>query len=846
MTLPAMVLLLQAALAPAGAASGAIAGRVSGAPDDAPLAGATVRIDALDMESGTAADGRFTLAPVPAGRWELRVTAARRPPRTLVVLVPEGDTARIDVRLDAPVDTLLLRGRVVDVVSGEGVPAADVSHGGGATVSTDRLGEFVLRAGSLPAEEAVTLHVRAFGYAPRDTTVGLPRGGGRVRIPLVPRPVDLTPLTVRARGESASIDVERALFDREPRPGVLGMAGEDLRQLPFLVERDVLRSLQALPGVVHTNDLSVRLHVRGGAPDQNLFLLDDAPLLAPYHLFGIFGVLDPGTVERIEFYRGSLPARYGGALSSVLEVQQRTDFEGDRPDVDIGLGLLSARVIASGGAAGGRIGWMLAGRRSVSDLALKGMGLVDRSAPFMFWDGQARVEWTVSPSDVVRASAYGSDDDFTMFLRGGSADLFSSWSNRVGSLRWDHDFAGPWEVNAVGRYSGYRSLLRMGGDTDSPTTTDDVAVAAVGAEVRRRGTDTGVRMGVEVEATSAEVDGGAREGGYVDGRAEASRVLTSAWAELERWVGPVRLAPGARVSVDPGTGGRAFAAPRLSARVELGRETFLTAALGRTHQLLSTLRDDRYPLPGAPIWFLRADEDPVTTADQATVSLDGWYGDWWNAEVSAWGRRFRDVPAWRPEGSRDPSAVSFDDGRAWGGEVMVRRHGGSVHGWAGYGVSWTTLDDEEDGRYFPSWDRRHSLNLAAFWEPSGRATLMTRVSYGTGTAFWPQAGEGRALWLDRRTGDLGEREFFPIWSDDQLRFPQYFRLDVGGRWSFHWGDAEVELHGSVINLTGRPNVLFYEPVELSSSPDGPGTPRLVPSEQLPFTVLPSVGIDVRF
>lgn len=843
MTLSALLLLLQAALS---GVSGAVAGRVTGAPDDTPVSGAVVRIESLDLESTTADDGRFTLAPVPAGRWELRVTAAGRPPRAVAVLVPEGDTARVDLRLDGRADTLLLRGRVADALSGAAVPAADVIHGGtGATVSTDRRGTFALSAASPTAGEAVTLRIRAFGYLPLDTILAPLPARGDLRIPLVPQPLGLTPLTVRAHRPDAPIAVERALFDREPRPGVLGMAGEDLRRLPFLVERDLLRSVQALPGVVRINDLSARLHVRGGAPDQNLFLLDDAPLLAPYHLFGIFGVIDPGTVNRIEFYRGFLPARYGGVLSSVLDVQQRTDFQGDAPDVDAGLGLLSGRAIVTGGAADGRVGWMVAGRHSVSHLALEGLGLVDEGAPFSFWDGQARMEWTLTPFDVVRGSAYASDDDFTMFLEGASADLSSSWKNRVGSVRWDHDFAGPWELNAVGRHSGYRAVLRLGGAVDSPTTTDDVAVSALAMELRRRGTDTGIRAGMEVESTSAEVDGGTREGGYVEGRAEASQVMTSAWGELERWVGPVRFTPGLRVSTSLDGGGRVLAAPRFAARVQVGDETFLTAGLGRTHQLLSTLRDDRYPLPGAPIWFLRFDDHPVTSADQAAVSLDGWYGDEWSAEVSVWGRRFRAVPVWRPEGDRDPSAVRFEDGRAWGGEAMLRRYVGSVHGWVGYAVARTTLEGE-DGTYAAAWDRRHTVDLAAFWDASQRATLSARLSYGTGSPFWPQAGEGRALWLDGRTGDLGEREFFPIWSDEQRRFPRYFRMDVGARGGFRIGGAEVGLHASVVNLTGRENVLFYRYVEVAPEPGASRVARLVPSEQFPFTILPSLGVDVRF
>ncbi len=271
----------------------------------------------------------------------------------------------------------------------------------------------------------------------------------------------------------------------------------------------------------------------------------------------------------------------------------------------------------------------------------------------------------------------------------------------------------------------------------------------------------------------------------------------------------------------------------------------LTVGGGRSVQTLSTLIDDRYVLPGAPFWFAHEADQPVSRADGVSVALEGWVGELWSVFLGGYARRFTGIPVWRPVGSRTLDQVQWHDGGARGLELMARRHGARLSGWISYGLGSVTLHGDE-GEFAPAWDRRHALDLAAFYRPWPSLSLAVRAAYGSGLPFWPQAGLEAAKWLSPNTGSITDRDDFPVWSGSQWRLPPYFRLDVGARAEFRVGPATIEPFASILNATGRSNVLFYEYVSTQSVPRGDTQDRLEPRGQLPLPILPTLGFDVRF
>lgn len=694
------------------------------------------------------------------------------------------------------------------------------------------------------------MRITRLGYQARDTVVVLTPGEVQITITLETLPITLRPLTVRTtRGEGGAA-VERELFEREVVPGAVGISRREIRAIPAAGEPDLLRALQALPGVVAVNDLSAELHVRGGGPDQNLFLFDGARIFAPYHMFGMFGAFNADAVGRTEFFRGALPARYGGALSSVVTIEQRED-ERDGVDADGGLSLLGARLTLRGESERGDTKWLIAARRSHADLVYE--QVTGDTFPYAFHDLQGRLSLTPTEGHRLSASFFISDDRYRNSLAGSGADLGSEWGNAASSVRWSWAGHEHWSASGTAWGSSYDGSLSVGSGPDRSPTRSAVGVFGLRLEAVRRGEATGLRFGLDLEAGWVDLIGSPEPGGYLQGSTEGSYTLPALYLEAERWLGRLRLAPGFRAAYET-SGGRWLLEPRLAARAYLTDDLTLTAGAGRTRQLLSTIRDDRYILPGPPLWFLHPTEAPATTADGVDLSLDGWQGHRWSFSAGVYARRFEAMPRWRPEGSRELSRVAYDDGGAAGLELMIRHHREPWTGWLGYGLSRVTLKEAESGlAYLASWDRRHAVDLAIFRQVRERLSLSVRATYGSGLPFWPVAG---AIELSRiyptRVGDFGAirratpNTTVPIWAREQLRLPTHFKVDLGARRDIRWGSVRITPYASVLNVTGRTNVLYYKLVSDGGSEDMPSYIYLEPQKSFPIAIIPTLGIDVSF
>ena len=729
--------------------------------------------------------------------------------------------------------------RTVDRPTGDPVSSAfvDFPEHGASTVTNDR--------GLVPGQgtgAAVRVVVRRLGYADLDTLVAVPEAGGVVVLALERSAVELPPLTVEAERRMTSIELHRRLFDREVAVGAVAMTQAEIKAVPPLGESDVLRSLQALPGVVNVNDYSGELFVRGGGSDQVAVLLDGAPVFAPYHMFGLFGTFNTDAVESTEFYRGSIPARYGGALSGVVAARQKTGSP-DRTHFAGGVSLLGVRFAADGSAPWGGVRWLAAGRKAFVDVA-------QINVPYSFHDVNFGLEAHPADEHRLRFSVFASDDVFNWDLAsaGNQHSFTSEWANLATSATWSWVPGHRLSSDVTAYYSRYDGERTTGGISSSPVTTNLISATGLRAGVTLRGDRFGGRAGVAFEAgpVTLRTTGGA--GGYVDGDLSDSYQHLSAFAELEGWAGPIRIAPGIRAGSERRSG-RNFLEPRLSVRLRTSMFA-VSASVDRTYQFLSVLRDAYSLEPGAPMWFLHGRDAPVSAADGASVSVDTWRGEEWTASVGAWTRRFRSAPHWRPILSRDPSNVEHHDGSARGLEVMVQRHSGRVRGWLSYQWARTAFSDSLGSEYAPKWDRRHELDALLATDLPGGVEASFRTTVGTGGPFWFPASGYEALRFGPVQRDKGisrigryltQSDFLIIWSDAQGRLPVYARLDLSVRRAFRWGSWDLVPYLSVVNAGNRKNVLRY----YFTGFDAPGEPyEFEPGRQMPL--IPSIGIDFRF
>lgn len=730
--------------------------------------------------------------------------------------------------------------RVLDGQSGVPLAGVLVSFPGLAESRvTDSLGAVSLPPG---IHDSVRIVATRVGYLAMDTVVGLPPEGIPVDLPLIRSAIALASLTVEAeRAGVNSRELARQMFEREVAIGAVGMTQTEVHAVPAVGETDVFRSLQSVSGVTSINDFGAEMFVRGGDADQIAVLLDGAPVFGPYHMFGIFGVFNPDAIESTEFYKGSIPARYGGSLSGVVSARLGTR-PSDSTSFSGGLSAVGSRAALSGALPWAHGRWLVAGRKASVDL-------VGLSMPFSFHDINVAVHLYPSEEHRLGVSLLASDDEFAWDFTGFGKSLHSDWANRVSAFTWSWVRGNRLTTDVSAYFSHYKGRLATG---EPPTlvTTNRVSARGVRAQITVRGDITGLRSGLVVEGGPVDLQG-TGTGAYMEGDASGTFLHASAFAELEHWIGALRLAPGVRAGMERSSS-RVFAEPRLGARFHLGAFS-LSGSLDRSFQFLSVLRDDRFFAPGAPMWFLRKGDHPVSVADGISLAADYWRGRIWTASATVWTRRFSGVPSWHPESVRDLSLLEFHDGTAAGWEIAIEKHEGLLRGWMAYHQGRVSHRDNEETEYWPRWDRRRELDATVILDGLRSLSVSLRATVATGAPFWLPVGRLYGLRYDPRTWEHGENtpenplrglgprgDFFAILSDAQGRVPYYGRVDLSARYVFRWGQREIVPFVSVPNITNRENVLTYRPSQ-SATREGN---HLVTEHQIPL--FPFLGVDFRF
>ena len=370
-----------------------------------------------------------------------------------------------------------LSGYVEDAASGEKLIGAvlhepDLRQG----TTTNRYGFFslTLPAGSL---RVVVSHI---GYQ-GDTLATQLDGDLQLNIALEPEALQM---------EAVEVEAERLdPIQMESRMSVVQVPVRQIKSAPVLMgEVDVLKTLQLLPGVQSGAEGMSGLYVRGGSPDQNLILLDDAPVYNASHLFGFFSVFNANAIKNVQLTKAGFPARYGGRLSSVLEIDMK-DGNMKEFEAEGSVGLIASQLTVQGPLRRDRTSFILSGRRTYVDMLVRPFLPEDDRGGYHFYDVNAKVNHIFSPRSRVYLSWYGGDDRFWNDVtdqyqyrhRGSSyheentiaADF--GWGNVTSTLRWNYLFSNRLFGNLTAIYSRYqfttdvddRSTVIRGGERES-------------------------------------------------------------------------------------------------------------------------------------------------------------------------------------------------------------------------------------------------------------------------------------------------------------------------------------------------------------------------------------------
>jgi hypothetical protein len=755
---------------------------------------------------------------------------------TLYCLLPAAVLAQ------APA-TGIVTGRVlIRPDSGATTPAA----GAAVTVVGTSLGTMAAPAGRSRHDRGPagtpTLRVRLLGYRVVDHAVRV-RGGDTARVDITLQSEAQVLSTVRT--SALPTDVET--FATRPNVATVNLGASAIAGIPSVGEPDVVRVVQLLPGVVARNDFNTGLTVRGGEADQNLILIDGFPIYNPFHLGGLFSTFMDATVGGIELISGAFPPRYGGRLSSVLDVRSMDDAR-KGVHVSADLSALAATGRIGGAFAKGRGTWSLAARRTYADAVVT--AFTNNVLPYHFADFHGRATYALPRNWRVSFTGYSGQDVLDANFAELEAD---STPSRAGEGRWAVDWGN--DVFGVGltktfgddvtleqrvSTSSFSTLLDVGGGAFAQRNQVRDFRLAGSLHIRREKHDPS--LGWEVATHRLRYASSSSETGTTDFDIVQRPTSGAVWVE-DMW----RLS--SRWIVDGGLraealSGRDWAAlsPRVSVKFFATPELAITAGAGRATQWMHSLAGDG-PLRYFDVWIASDSFTPVATAWHYVAGVERRITDG-TIKVEGYVKRYDRVM--EANWSEDPQVrgdeLFTDQGRSYGVDLMARyqpRTGPG--GWVSYtyGVSSRTRDGVT---WAPGHDRRHDLDIVAMWRLSSYR-LGARFGYASGTPYTAIVGEvARRVYDPSRdrwgTGDP------PIYVEplggphNGARFPANHRLDLDASREFHVLGGIVAPYVSVVNAYNAKNIFIYRYDYSTDSPT-----RKAISQ---FPIVPSVGVRIDF
>ena len=270
--------------------------------------------------------------------------------------------------------------------------------------------------------------------------------------------------------EEVVVSAERA--DRNLSSVEIGVEKLDvssIAKIPVLLgEKDVLKTLQLLPGISTISEGSAGFSVRGGSVDQNLILLDEAPVYSASHLLGFFSVFNADAIRDVSVYKGGIPANFGGRAASVVDIQMK-DGNSRRFAGSGGIGLISSRLTLEGPIVKDKSSFILSGRRSYADLMAIGTGLLESGTSLYFYDLNAKINYRINDNNRLFLSGYFGKDDF------GFEEFGTDWGNATGTLRWNHLFSPRLFANTTFIYSKYTYGFNLDDDLKMSSGIEDFA-----------------------------------------------------------------------------------------------------------------------------------------------------------------------------------------------------------------------------------------------------------------------------------------------------------------------------------------------------------------------------------
>ncbi|MFD2247094.1 TonB-dependent receptor [Pontibacter ruber] len=635
----------------------------------------------------------------------------------------------------------------------------------------------------------------------------------------------------------------------------------EVKLLPALFgEVDLLKTLQLKPGVQSGGEGTSGLYVRGGGPDQNLVLLDDAIVYNASHLFGFFSVFNSDAVESVELYKGGFPAEFGGRLSSVVDVKMREGNQ-ERISATGGIGLIASRLTIDGPIVKDKASFIVSGRRTYSDIFTRQINRLKEGdedynpiPDYYFYDLNGKVNYKLGEDDELSLSGYFGRDFF-----GFKDDDFKfgfDWGNKVAALSWRHKFSPRLYANTTASSSSYQYTIKneinvfsfrltsdikdFGLKTDFDLILDGGHSLKFGAMASKHDFTIG-RLNFDSEDNSISLGAGSNYKATEFGTYVSDDYLINA-----RW----SLNYGLRFS-GFNSGGKTYVGlePRASAKYNISESVALKGSFASMMQYIHLVANSGASLP-TDVWYPSNPGVYPQRSQQVALGISKLFGAGrfllTNEVYYKWMRRqidFRDGANLFVNDNLEQEFL-FGKGESYGNELYFEKINGKTTGWVGYTLSWTyrTFPDINEGRRFPTrYDRRHDISVVLLHKLNKRLSLTGAFVYGTGNAY--SLPVARFAFQDVE----GENpSVVPIYSDrNSFRLAPFHRLDLGVVLKMRPKHGESDLTFSVYNAYNRRNPYFVYFEQLKDEQDQE-TLNFQAKQVSLFPVIPSVTYNFKF
>jgi len=734
----------------------------------------------------------------------------------------------------------------------------------GATVRADGTGgavtnEYGFYSISLPAG-AHSIEFSAVGLQAQSLTVNLNRDT-TLNIFLADDSKALDEVTVTAVSKGRSLS--------SPQMGLEHISTSEIKNIPVLLgERDPLKVITLLPGIKSAGEGNTGFNVRGGAADQNLILLDEAPVYNASHLLGFFSTFNSDAIKDINVYKAGMPAQYGGRLSSVLDIKMN---DGNNQDYNVsgGVGIISAKLNVEGPIQKDKSSFLFSARRTYADAFLKlSRDSTINSNTLYFYDLNAKLNYILSDKDRLYLSGYFGKDNL------GVGKLFGlDWGNGTGTLRWNHIFSNKLFSNTSLIFSNYNYKILINSGGYNLNIFSQIRDWNIKEELQwYAGNRNTLRFGfnsIYHEIRPGEVTPNSANSGINASILQRRHSLENALYASDTWkatdnlnityggrlTGFTILGKGDFYNVDPSgkvtdtlhySDGAVVKTylnfePRVAASLQLDATTSVKVSYVRNVQNLHLLANSTSSSP-TDKWVASTNIIKPEISDQ--VSL-GYYknlpGNVYELTLETYYKTmqhqvdYRDGADVFSNTNAIESQLLFGKGRAYGIEGLLRKRTGRLTGWISYTLSKSEKQINginNDRWYNATQDRTHDIAIVSMYKLSKKWSLSANWVYNTGNAVTFPAGKYRS----------GDQVLFYYTERNGYRMPAYHRLDLGATCQLKQKKRfSSELAFSIYNAYARQNAYV---IQFQQDPDNAQKTQAVRTAL--FGLVPSISYNFKF